>query len=110
MILNCTWPATTHLTPPYSLIPSKALEACITNIQHWMPLNSLKLNADKTEFLPNHSKFLKTPPLAHNALTLKPNISTVYKLSFFHIHHISQIYRHLTLAATKTIVHSLVSS
>ena len=38
------------------------LEARITDIQRWMPLNSLQLNNDKTEFLPIHSKFLKSTP------------------------------------------------
>ena len=42
-----------------------------------------------------------------NAFTLKPHIC---KSSFFHIHRISRICRNLTLAATKTIVHSFVSS
>ena len=94
-----------------------------------MPLNSLKLNDDKTEFLPIHSKFLKstseTPiqigevivdptPLARNlgivfdnAHTLKPHINSVWKSAYFHICHVSQTRKQHTLKATKIIVHSL---
>ncbi len=72
-----------------------------------MPLNSLKLNNDKTEFLPIHSKFLKSTPnttiqignvkadpqssaknlgvVFNNALTVKPLSNAVYKLDYFHI-------------------------
>ncbi len=41
------------------------LEACINDIHHWMPLNGLKLDNGKTEFLVLQSK--NTPQLeAHN--------------------------------------------
>ena len=78
-----------------------ALEAYITDIQHWMHLNSLQLNNDKNKFLPIHSKFLKALPLVpiqigdanihptpsarnlsivfDNALILKPHICAVCK-------------------------------
>ena len=95
-----------------------------------MPLNSLKVNDDKTEFLPIHSKFLKSTPSTpiqignveidttpsarnlgsffDNALTLEPHINTVCKSAYFHIQQISHIQKHLTLQATKTISHSLI--
>ena len=97
-----------------------------------MPLNSLKLDDNNTEFLPIHSKFVKStydPPnqigdatanstqsarnlgvVFDNALTLKPRINSVCKSAYFHIQCISQIRKHLTLQATKTIFHSLISS
>ena len=38
------------------------LEACISDIRWWLPLNGLKLNDPKTEFLLFHSKNTPSPP------------------------------------------------
>ena len=83
------------------------LEACITDIRQWMPLNSLKLNDDKTECLSIHSKNLSYPFQPHITistdtifpswtaknlrvifdanLTLKPHVSSICKSAFFQL-------------------------
>ena len=108
------------------------LEACIADIQQWMPLNGLKLNDGKTEFLAIHSKHkipASTPTIligqdeisafstARNlgvifdtTLSLCPHISSVVKVTFFQLRRIACVRRFLTLSATKTLVHSLMSS
>jgi len=40
------------------------LEACITDICHWMAFNELKLNQDKTELLIIHSRYCFCPSLS----------------------------------------------
>ncbi len=83
------------------------LEACIADIRRWMPLNGLKLNDSKTEFLLFHSKNIPPPtnlpiiiseaaiqpsPSARNlgvifddTLSLHPHIAAICKSSFFHL-------------------------
>ena len=83
------------------------LEACIADIQRWMPLNGLKLNDGKMEFLAIHSKYkipAFTPTIligqdeispsttARNlgvifdtTLSLHPHISSVVKAAFFQV-------------------------
>ncbi len=97
-----------------------------------MPLNSLKLNDGKTEFMAFHSKHkapTSTPAIligqdeipascmAHNlgvrfdtTLSLHPHISSMVEASFFQLHQIAHIHQFLTLSTTKTLVHSLISS
>ena len=97
-----------------------------------MPLNGLKLNDGKTEFLAIHSKhkilaFMPTILIGQDGispattarnlgvifdttLSLRPHISTVVKAAFFQLRRIARIRRFLTLSATKTLVHSLISS
>ncbi len=97
-----------------------------------MPRNGLKLNDGKTEYLCLHSKNLQAPssipinigndtispsPQAKNlgvifddTLSLRPHIAAICKSAFFQLRKISCIRRFLTSAATKTLVHSFVSS
>ncbi len=97
-----------------------------------MPLNQLKLNNGKTEFLFLSSKFgnkhnaptirigaddIPSSSTARNlgvlfddGLTLCPHINSVCKMAYFQIHRISRIRKFLTSPAVKTIVHSLVAS
>ena len=108
------------------------LEACIDDIRQWMPLNGLKLNDAKTEFLQIQSKFgnklpsmdiaigtdhIKPTMSARNlgvmfdeTLCLSPHISNICKSAVFQLRQISRIRNFLTKDATKTIVHSLVTS
>ncbi len=63
MTQNSIWCAITMSLRVYELM---RLEACIGDIRLWMPLNQLKLNNSKTEFLFIHSKFrdeLSTPTI-----------------------------------------------
>ena len=48
LYLSCDIPNNPHAF-------SKKIEACIADIQRWMPLNGLKLNDGETEFLALHS-------------------------------------------------------
>ena len=97
-----------------------------------MPLDGLKLNDGKTEFLAIQSKHkipAFTPTIligqdeispsttAHNlrvifdtTLCLHLHISTVVKVAFYQLWRIARIRRFLTLSSTKTLVHSLISS
>ena len=110
----------------------QTLEACIADIRRWMPLNGLNINDGKTEFLtlrshhqPTHSStpieigsdLIKPSPTAKNlgvmideTLTLKPHITNLCKAAYFQLRRISHIRRFLTMEATKTLVHSLISS
>ena len=100
------------------------LEACIDDIKLWMPLNQLKLNDGKTEFLFLSSKFgnkysaptiqigaddISSSSTARNlgvlfndSLTLRPHINSVCKTAYYQIHRISRIRKFLTFPATKT--------
>ena len=97
-----------------------------------MPLNGLKLNDSKTEFLSFHSRQRPQPPIPtiqigddkittsttartlgvifDNTLSLKPHIVSVTKAAFFQLCCISHIHQFLTPEATKTLVRSLISS
>ena len=83
------------------------LEACIADIWQWMPLNGLKLNDRKTEFLAIHLKHkilvststilieldeISPSTTAHNlgvifdtTLSLRPHISSVVKAAFYQL-------------------------
>ena len=108
------------------------LEACIDGIHQWMPLKGLKLNDAKSEFLQIQSKFgnksssiditigtdhIKPTTSARNlgilfneTLCLSPHVSNICKSAVFQLRQISRIRDFLTKDATKTIVHSLVTS
>ena len=108
------------------------LEACIADIQLWMPLNGLKLNDRKVESLAIHSKYkipafmptiligqdeMSPSTTAHNlrvnfdtTLFLCPHISSVVKATFCQLQRIAGTRRFLTLSSTKTLVHLLISS
>ncbi len=87
------------------------LEACIDDIRQWMPLNVLKLNNGKTEFLVLQSKnipYLEPPNIdigldnigpsatARNlgviissTLSMSPHVIAVCKAATFQLHNIS---------------------
>ena len=97
-----------------------------------MPLNGLKLNNSKTEFMLLQSKFAARVPAPNiqigcdsvvptksarnlgvifdDTLSLAPHISATCRAAFFQLRKIRRIRRFLTLDATKTLVHSLISS
>ena len=110
----------------------KKLEACIAEIRQWMPLNGLKLNDSKTEFMLLQSKFpaqLSCPDITIGAdrvspassaknlgviidpnLTMSKHVSAVCQAATFQLRRISRIRTFLTPSATKTLIHSLVTS
>ena len=108
------------------------LEACIAKIRQWMPLNVLKLNDNRTKFMLIQSKHgLRISPTnitigtdsigfsesARNigiffdkALSLSPHVSGICKATSYQLHKISRIRNLLTREASKTPVHSLITS
>lgn len=121
---------------PGSSNESKALsviESCINEIKIWMFNNKLKLNDDKTEFLVIGSKRLKASMskkyvkvgdimveeafsaknlgvIFDGELSMKSQVSSVCKSTFFKLKLIAQIRKYLSKAATEMIIHALISS
>jgi hypothetical protein len=114
-------------------LSSATMEECIREIKTWMNINMLKLNEDKTEVLfiasPHFQKCIsntyltvnQTPVSRTNSarnigvifddqMLLKEHISSVCKISLFHLRNIGLIRRYLTQDACVTLVHSLISS
>ena len=130
MVCNCTYPVLNPTTPKLHITCYSNWEACITNIQQWMPLNGLKLNDNKTESFTLRSCHQPIPPdtpiefgsnliepspttknlcvMIDETLTLKPHISNLSKAAYFQLRRISHIRCFLTMEATKTLVHSLI--
>jgi hypothetical protein len=110
------------------------MESCIQEIKEWMLNNFLLLNDDKTEFLVIGSPWMlpkvkdinsvkigmcdiQMSPSARNIglytdrfLDMSVHISNVTRLCYLNLHNISQIRKYITVSATKTLVHSLVTS
>ena len=108
------------------------LVAFIADSRQWMPLNGLKLNDGKMEFLAIHSKykFLASTPtilvgqdeispsammrnlgvIFNSTLSLHLHISSVVKATLYQLCQIVCICWFLAPSATKTMVRSLISS
>ncbi len=109
------------------------LEQCIHEIKQWMLVNKLKLNGNKTEFIKIASKTNTVPSSltslrvdtdvvqptisARNLgvtfdseMSLSPHVQSLCKSANFQLHQISRIRKYLTLEATATLVHSLITS
>ena len=109
-------------------------QQCLLSVQDWMTTNKLKLNPNKTEFLPigherQRLKCLSIFPVAllgsetHPSKTFRnlgivfdenfnfrAHINNVCKLSYYHIHDLGRIRKHLNLDQTKCLASALVSS
>jgi hypothetical protein len=111
----------------------KNIERCVVEIKSWMEENKLQLNEDKTEVIILGTKYMlthlrnvtvqigkhsiKPNTKARNlgvifdeTMSLEHHISSVCKSAYFQIRNISKIRKCLTEDATKTLVHSLVTS
>ena len=110
----------------------RSIQKCINEIKMWMTANYLKLNEDKTEIIiisnngskkhlvesiergghyiypVNTGKNLGV--LYNGNLNFSAQIDNVCKNAFFMLRRISRIRRYFTTDATKTSVHSLISS
>lgn len=109
-----------------------SLTACIRDIKHWMSLNFLKLNDNKTEILVIGSAasvkrmdqsfyidgfHIKPSSLTRNlgvlfdsTLSFGSHISSLVKNSFFHLRNIARLRSSLTLADAEILIHALITS
>ena len=108
------------------------IERCILEIDHWMLLNRLKLNKDKTELLVISAKHLPMPVVQEisivsetirssqkarnigvtfdNHVLFNDHVASIWKSSFYHLRNISYIRKYLSSTTTETLVHAFVSS
>ena len=110
------------------------LQSCLASVQSWMSTNKVKLNPDRTEFLPignerQWSKYLsmfsielldvKTNPaksarnlgvIFDNNFTFHSHISIVCNSCFYHMWDLRRIRRYLDLDSAKLLTTALVSS
>ena len=108
------------------------VEACVRDIDHWMLLNNLKLNSDKTELLVLHSKSRPFPPIesvlvgeisvtpsssARNigtifdsTMNLEKQVKAICKSGFYHLQNIAKIRKCLNFETTKKLVNAFVIS
>ena len=112
---------------------SNKLESCLSEIVHWMQLNRLKLNRDKTElvlfsprgrpdFSPNFNLEISSYevfPVSvvknlgvffDKNLSMESQINSICKSFYFQIRNIGKIRRFISDVACKTLIHSLVIS
>ena len=113
------------------LVTASRLEACVKDVSDWMSANKLKLNSDKTELLIIASQFGPKPQLSSlnicgdqispsvsvrnvgvvfgSYMKFERQVSSICKVSFFHIHNISRIRKYLSEENTKILVHAFVT-
>lgn len=115
----------------YEIIPK--VENCALAIKHWMTLNMLKLNDDKTEVLfitsPYFQKSLPNMSIKIDQTDIKPSscarnigvifnqcsdmtdhITSVCRGSFFQLRTLGSIRRYLTPESCATLVHSFITA
>ena len=107
------------------------VEVCLREQNHWVLLNNLTLNNDKTELLFLHTKHRPKPPLdsitvgdayveptssARNigavfddTMSFEKHVNELCTTAFSHIRN-SRIRPCLSIGSTKTLVHALVTS
>jgi hypothetical protein len=111
----------------------RILEKCCAHISHWMKVNKLQLNEDKTEFLivcsprQRHKLVISTITIGGNtimasksarnlgvifddSLNMKAHISAITKTTNFYLRQVGKISRFLTKSATQTLIHALITS
>ena len=108
------------------------IERCVHEIDHWMLINRLKLNKDKTELLVISAKHLPRPTLQEISVVneticssqkarnigvifdhhfrFNEHIASICKSSFYHLRNISNIRKYLSSTTTEILVHAFVSS
>ena len=108
------------------------IERCVHEIDHWMLVNRLKLNKDKTELLVIPAKHLPRPILQEISVVnetirssqkarnigvifdhhfrFNEHIASICKSSFYHLRNISNIRKYLSSTTTEILVHAFVSS
>lgn len=109
------------------------IEHCLNDIYKWMNQNMLKLNSAKTELILFTSKRNSVPIDSFNVsfggssiipsrcvknlgvhldknLSMQDNVNAICKSAHLNIRNIGKIRKYLTTAATKSLVHGLVTS
>ena len=108
------------------------IENCISAICRWMDLNKLKLNHDKMEVMPIHSKYHPSPSfqslcvgdeivaasqLARSLgiifdehMSFHPHVSSICRSSFYHLRNPSRIRKYLTKESAAVAVHAFATS
>lgn len=111
----------------------ESMNECIADIRNWMISDKLMLNDDKTEFvligtrqqlakvnidsISVGSYDVSPGSVVRNLgswfdskLTMSTHISKVCASSFYHLHNIKRIRKYLSVEATQTLVHALITS
>lgn len=111
----------------------ESMNDCIADIRNWMISDKLMLNDDKTEFvlIGTRQQLAKVDidsisvgsydvspgSVVRNLgswfdskLTMSTHISKVCASSFYHLHNIKRIRKYLSVEATQTLVHALITS
>ena len=109
------------------------VENCVADICHWMDVNELKLNHDKTEIMLIYSKYHDCPyfsyfSMGNERLTTTPNarslgvvlddnmlfdvqVSDICRSSFYHLRNLSKIRKYLrTQESTEIAVLAFITS
>ena len=107
------------------------MEDCLECVRVWMHSNKLKLNTDKTEVITFTSKFRPQHKLSleisgtttlstdhvknlgiilNSNMTMEQHINHICKSAYFQLKKIGSIRRYLTVSASKSLVHALVTS
>ena len=115
------------------IIAVNRLESCVTQIQSWMVINKLKLNADKTELLLIASPYWRPRvdwPVFHvgpteivpassarnigatfdGCMDMHEHVSHTCSSAFFHLRNIAAIRKCLDKDSVAMLVHALVTS
>ena len=109
------------------------VEDCVTEIGHWMNINKLKLNEDKTDILLIHSRYHNKPSVDEFNIELEKvpvtatsvkslgvsldehmifdgYVAEKCKSSFYHLRNLSRIRKYLTRETAAIVVHAFVTS
>ena len=108
------------------------VENCVPDICHWMDLNELKLNHDKTEIMLIYSKYHTRPPFSYfsignerlattakarslgvvldDNMLLDVHVSDICRSSFNQLRNLSKIRKYLTRESSEIAVHAFITS
>ena len=108
------------------------VENCVPDICHWMDVNELKLNHDKTEIMLIYSKYHTRPPFSYfsignerlattakarslgvvldDNMLLDVHVSDICRSSFNQLRNLSKIRKYLTRESSEIAVHAFITS
>ena len=108
------------------------VENCVADICHWMDINELKLNHDKTEIMLIYSKYHSRPPLGYfntgnermtttakarslrvvldDNMLFDVHVSDICRSSFCQLRNVSKIKKYLKRESSEIAVHGFVTS
>ena len=108
------------------------VENCVADICHWMHVNELKLNHDKTEIMLIYSKYRTRPLFSYfsmgnerltttaKVMTLgvvfdenmlfDAHVSDICRSSFYQLRNLSKIRKYLTQEPSEIAVHAFITS